>query len=190
MKNRKANRFQDHDYSRKGYYFVTICTLKHARCFGEITNERMRLNAIGMIAHLHWREIPKHFSNTSLDEFIVMPNQIHGVVIIGDENHSARDAYMCGTTPRRGRHLQSKQQNIDRSKMYLSKIIQGFKSSVTRTVGKRWSKHALGWQRSFYDHVIRDDANLNRVREYIQNNPQKWAFDKYNPEYRSRNPTL
>ena len=66
--------------------------------------------------------------------------------------------------------------------MYLSKIIQGFKSAVTRSVGKRRDNLAFGWQRSFYDHVIRDDANLNRIREYIRNNPLKWAFDKYNPE--------
>ena len=64
--------------------------------------------------------------------------------------------------------------------MYLSKIMQGFKSSVTRKVGKRGDRHAFGWQRSFYDHIIRNEENLNRIREYIQNNPLKWAFDRYN----------
>ena len=64
--------------------------------------------------------------------------------------------------------------------MYLPKIMQGFKSSVTRKVRKRWGKNAFGWQRSFYDHVIREEENLNRIREYIRKNPLKWAFDKYN----------
>ena len=158
---------------------MTICVRNHTRCFGEITNDRMELNAIGMIAQEHWREIPNHFSNTNLDEFIMMPNHIHGIVIIDDKNHSTRDA-ICVGRPRGG--VRPLQQNSDRSKMYLSKIIQGFKSAVTRSVGKRRDNLTFGWQRSFYDHVIRDDANLNRIREYIRNNPLKWAFDKYNPE--------
>ena len=137
----------------------------------------MRLNEIGVIAHRHWREIPNCFPNASLDEFIVMPNHIHGVLFIGDKTRSTRSARAACMNP-----PQSQQEDIDRSKMYLSKIIQGFKSSVTRTVGKRRDDHAFGWQRSFYDHVIRDDANLNRIREYVRNNPLKWAFDKYNPE--------
>ncbi len=107
----------------------------------------------------------------------MMPNHIHGVLFIGDKTRSTRSARAACMNP-----LQSQQEDIDRSKMYLSKIIQGFKSSVTRTVGKRRDDHAFGWQRSFYDHVIRDDANLNRIREYVRNNPLKWAFDKYNPE--------
>ncbi len=64
--------------------------------------------------------------------------------------------------------------------MVLPKIIQGFKSSVTRKVRKRRSKNAFGWQRSFYDHIIRNEENLNSIREYIRNNPLKWAFDRYN----------
>ena len=176
MKSRKANRLQERDYSRRGCYFVTVCTRNHFRCFGEIAHERMQLSTIGMIAKECWRAIPGHFPNTDIDEYIVMPNHIHGIVIVDNENDSVRDAYM--------RPLQSKQENGDRSKMYLSKIVQGFKSSVTRMVGKRWDKHACGWQRSFYDHVIRDDASLNRIREYIRNNPLKWSFDKYNPQNR------
>lgn len=172
MKSRKANRLQERDYSRQGYYFATICTRNHTRWFGEVLDERMRLNVTGMIAQESWLVIPAHFPNADIDEFIVMPNHIHGILIIGGDNYSERDAYM--------RPLQSKRQDIDRSKMYLSKVIQGFKSSVTRKVGKHRSKNAFGWQRSFYDHVIRNEENLNRIREYIRNNPLKWAFDRYN----------
>ena len=173
MESRKANRLQERDYSRQGYYFVTICTRNHARCFGEVLDGRMRLNVTVMIAQECWQAIPGHFPNTDIDEFIVMPNHIRGILIIGGGNYSDRDAYM--------RPLQSKRQNVDRSKMYLSKIIQGFKSSVTRKVRKRPGKKAFGWQRSFYDHVIRNEEGLNRIREYIRNNPLKWAFDRYNP---------
>ena len=171
---------REYDYSRQGYYFVTICTRNHTRCFGEVLDGRMRLNVTGMIAQECWLAIPGHFPNTNIDEFIVMPNHIHGILIIGGDDYSGRDAYMCGATPRRGRHLQSKRQNVDRSKMYLPKIMQGFKSSVTRKVRKRRDGHAFGWQRSFYDHVIREEEDLNHIREYIRNNPLKWAFDRYN----------
>ena len=173
MKSRKENRFPDHDYSRQGYYFVTICTRNHTSCFGKVLDGRMRLDISGMIAQKCWLAIPGHFPNSDLDEYIVMPNHIHGIVIIGGDNYSGRDAYM--------RPLQSKRQNIDRSKMYLSKIIQGFKSSVTRKVRKRRGNNAFGWQRSFYDHVIRNEEDLNHIREYIHNNPLKWALDRYNP---------
>ena len=151
---------------------MTICTRNHARYFGEVLDGRMRLNVTGMIAQECWLAIPGHFPNSDINEFIVMPNHIHGILIIGGDDYSGRDAYM--------RPLQSKRQNVDRSKMYLSKIIQGFKSSVTRKVRKRRDGHAFGWQRSFYDHVIRNEENLNRIREYIRNNPLKWAFDRYN----------
>ena len=180
---RKATRFGEHDYSRAGHYFVTVCAENRGSAFGEIMNEEMRLSAIGAVAQECWRLIPNHFPNAALGEFIVMPNHIHGIVIIDDANRCGRDADMHGTRLS-SQCLQSENQDVDRSKMSLSKIIQGFKSSVTRTVGKRWNDHAFGWQRSFYDRVIRDDAELNRIREYIRNNPLKWAFDKYNPESR------
>lgn len=69
--------------------------------------------------------------------------------------------------------------------MRLSGVMQGFKSSVTRTARKRWNDRVFDWRRSFYDHIIRDDAELNRIREYIRNNPLKWAFDRYNPKNRA-----
>ncbi len=180
---RKATRFGEHDYSRAGRYFVTVCAENRRSAFGEIVNEEMRLSAVGAVAQECWRLIPNHFPSADIGEFIVMPNHIHGIVIVGDADCRGRDACMRGTRlPRRP--PQSENQNANRSKMSLSKIMQGFKSAVTRTVGKRRNDHAFGWQRSFYDRVIRDDAELNRIREYIRDNPSKWAFDRYNPENR------
>ena len=80
---------------------MTICARNHIRCFGEVVDGRMRLNVTGMIAQECWRAIPGHFPNTDIDEFIVMPNHIHGIVIVGDESQSARDAYCVGR-PRGG----------------------------------------------------------------------------------------
>ena len=176
MPQRKATRLGEHDYSRQGYYFVTVCARSRRSAFGEIEGGKMCLNALGALTEERWREIPGHFPDAGLDEFIVMPNHIHGIVIIGEANCSGRGAYM--------RPLQSERRDADRSKMRLSRIMQGFKASVTRTSRKRWNDRAFGWQRSFYDHIIRSDAELNRVREYIRNNPLKWAFDRYNPTNR------
>ena len=164
-RNRKPNRLQHYDYSQAGYYLITICTQDKVNYFGEIEKARMQLNEIGQIATDCWRTIPEHFHNTALDEFVVMPNHIHGIVII------------VGNAGLRSLPQRCTQRQTDRSKMYLSKIIHGFKSSVTRMVRKR---HSFGWQKSFYDHVIRNDEDLYRVRAYIQNNPLNWELDRDN----------
>ena len=162
---RKRNRLQTYDYSRAGYYFVTICAHNRVNHFGEIDNDQMKLSGIGQIASDCWQDIPEHFENTALDEFVVMPNHIHGIIIlVGDADL---------------RPLQ--QQTAERSDMYLSKIIHGFKSSVSRIIKRRWNDHIFAWQRSFYDHVIRTDESLDDIRTYINNNPLNWASDEENP---------
>ena len=168
-RNRKSNRLQDYDYSQTGYYLVTICTQDRVNYFGEIEKGQMQLSNIGQIVTNCWGAIPKHFRDTALDEFVVMPNHIHGIVVIvgnADLRSLPRDCIQP--------------QNTDRSKMYLSKIVHGFKSSVTRMVRKRWNDHAFGWQKSFYDHVIRNDEDLYRIRAYVQNNPLNWELDQDN----------
>ena len=161
---RKPNRLQTYDYSRAGYYFVTICTHNRVNYFGEIDKDQMKLSNIGQIATECWQQISEHFDDTALDEFVVMPNHIHGIIIlVGDADL---------------RPLQ--QQTADRSGMYLSKIIHGFKSSVSRNVKRRWKDQIFAWQRSFYDHVIRTDESLDDIRSYIKNNPLNWASDEEN----------
>ena len=167
-RNRKPNRLQDYDYSQTGYYLVTICTQGKVNYFGEIEKGQMRLNDIGQIATDCWQDIPEHFRNAGLDEFVVMPNHIHGIIII------------VGNADLRSLQQRCTQRQTDRSKMYLSKIVHGFKSSVTRMVRKRWGNHSFDWQKSFYDHVIRNNEDLHRVRTYIQNNPLNWELDKNN----------
>ena len=161
---RKPNRLQTYDYSRAGYYFVTICTHNRVNYFGEIDKDQMKLSNIGQIATECWQQISEHFDDTALDEFVVMPNHIHGIIIlVGDADL---------------RPLQ--QQTADRSGMYSSKIIHGFKSSVSRNVKRRWKDQIFAWQRSFYDHVIRTDESLDDIRSYIKNNPLNWASDEEN----------
>lgn len=157
-KERKLNRLKDYDYSQDGYYFITICTKNKEHFFGDISNGEVSTNAIGKAVNLCWNDIPKHFPFVQLDEFIIMPNHIHGIIIInnvGNEN------------------LRSP------SKISLSSIIKGFKIGVTKWCNKNDHEY-FEWQKSFYDHIIRDEKSLDNIREYIRNNPLKWETDKNN----------
>ena len=158
---------------------MTICTRDRMNYFGEIENEEMHLNKIGIIARTYWQRTPEHFLNVKPDEFIIMPNHVHGIIIINNipvekAHNSVGNADL--------RSLQCLEQQNNRSKMYLSKVIHGFKSSVTRTVRKRWGNKNFGWQKSFYEHIIRNDEDLFHTRRYIQDNPAQWALDKNNSQ--------
>lgn len=150
---------------------MTICTHDRGNYFGEIDGAQMKLNNIGQIVTDCWRKIPDHFPNTALDEFIVMPNHVHGIIVIGGNNFSRGDG--DGNNDRCS--LRS-----TRNMQLLPKIISQYKSSVTRMVRNQWNNHTFGWQKSFYDHVIRNDEDLHRVRTYIRNNPLNWELDKNN----------
>lgn len=155
---------QGFDYSTTGYYFVTICTADKGLRFGSINNGQMVLNESGNIVKDAWRDLPNHYPNLQLDEFIVMPNHFHAIAILkqGDEDR-------FGNLSLRKNHN-------------LSEIIRGFKTWSARRVNERGRKVGVPlWQRSFYDHVIRDDKDLDSIREYIVNNPLKWELDKENP---------
>ncbi len=172
--NRKSARLQNYDYSQSGYYFVTICTQNRVNYFGEIDRDRMKISHVGQIATDCWWNIPEHFDNAALDEFVVMPNHIHGILVIkqrhammsSKQNVVNNDRYSL----RRPRNMQ-----------LLSKIISQYKSSVTRILRKQSIAHPFRWQNSFYDHVIRNDESLDDIRTYIKNNPLNWALDEENP---------
>ncbi len=169
MLKRKANRLKDYHYSQAGCYFVTICTKDKVNHFGSIRNDKMILNNIGKIAYNNWQNIKNHFDNVELDVFVIMPNHIHGIVNIIEPDYRINpieDAHMRPNI----KTLQS------RTKMALSKIIQQYKSSVTRDVNARY-KNYFGWQRSFYEHIIRNDKSFYNIQEYIYYNPMKWAID-------------
>jgi putative transposase len=170
MKERKLTRLKGYDYSQSGYYFVTICTKDRKEFFGNVEEGRMHLSRCGEIAGDFWSEIPAHFEYVGIDEFSVMPNHVHGVLII--EENMVGNAYM--------RSLQN------RTKMSLSKIIQQYKASVTRKINSLESSLHFGWQKSFYDHIVRNEESLNNVRQYIMYNPLEWELDIENRDGNSR----
>ena len=177
--NRKRTRLANFDYSAVGMYFVTICTANREHFFGEICDGKMILNDCGKIADKCWREIPTHFPNTKLDEFVVMPNHVHGIVWI---ENSVNDENIVRVGDKNFCPLQNEinqkswQSKLSRS---LSSIIRGFKIGVTKWCRQN-SDIYLVWQRLFHDHIVRDDEELNRVREYISLNPKNWKRDKNN----------
>lgn len=176
---RKPNRLKGYDYNRQGYYYITICTKNQLNFFGEISDNIMHLSQTGEIANRFWIAIPEHFINIELDEFVIMPNHIHGIIIVNNDagNNDVGNADLRFLHTDDHPIHTSSVDDYDRTKMVVSKIIHGFKSSVTREIRRQLNDFNFAWQKSYYDHIIHDEDDLNRIREYISNNPSKWETD-------------
>ncbi len=180
---RKPNRLQHYDYSRAGYYFLTICTQNRTELFGEIMDGHMITNAAGEMVERTWKELPKFYRGIQTDQFQIMPNHAHGIIVIVGDGPRAEGV---GTGPRACPDKGQPQGVVPT--LSLSDIVHRFKSLttckyITGVKNDGWeSFDGKLWQRSFYDHVIRNDDDLDRIREYIKNNPLKWELDKYNPQ--------
>jgi len=147
---RRRLRLAGYDYSRPGAYFVTICARDHQCLFGEIVAGAMRRNQIGETVAACWNEIPRHYANVVLDAFVVMPNHLHGILLLTD---------LVGAGHARPLPL----------------IVGSFKSAASRRVGARI------WQRDYWEHIIRSEDELNRIRHYVDDNPLCWPADPENP---------
>ena len=159
MRERKLNRLKDYNYSQDGYYFVTICTKDRKEFFGRVEEEKMNLNNHGEIVNQCWYELPKHYLNCSLDSFVIMPNHFHGIIVINNKNIVGNG---FKPFPTHG----------------LSEIIRGFKTFSSRKINEKITDASkFQWQKSFYDHVIRNEKSLNNLRQYIMYNPMKWELD-------------
>ncbi len=173
-------RLSGYDYSQKGAYFITICTLNRACLFGEIADGAMLLNETGQIVSRCWQEIPLHFPTVSCDVFVIMPNHIHGILYLVDA---------IGGPNARAKNLSPLQLSSQSPGHYgtsktVGSIIRGFKIGVTKRVRECQGEKSFAptiWQRNYYDHIIRDEDELNRIRQYIANNPVQWGADRNNP---------
>lgn len=173
LSERKQIRLKNYDYSSVGSYFVTVCVEDKQQVFGIIRNGRMILNAAGNMVNLWWNRMFKKYDNLMIDEYAIMPNYIHGIIniVVGADP-------CVGPNPDRGR--------THGSAPTISNIIQWFKTMTTNQYIQNvknddWRPfNRRLWQRSFYDHVIRGEKSLNRIREYITNNPAGWGEDEYN----------
>ena len=153
--NRRSIRLPGYDYAQAGWYYVTICT-QHKQCFfGEIADGLMQLNAAGSEAQDQWQDLPNRFLGVTLDEFVVMPNHIHGIIVIAPKIAGAIDAIPSPT---------------------LGEIARTFKAVSTRFIRLRHAEQ-FAWQRNYFERIIRDENELLNVSRYIIENPQRWQTD-------------
>jgi len=180
-----STRLQNWDYGWNASYFITICVKNRKHFFGEILDGEMQLSDIGEYANQFWNEITNHFPFVTLDAFVVMPNHIHGIVIIdkpGDGKKLSNDApddAMVNTNPIYP-HKNQQMANISPKPGSLSTIIRSYKSVVTKNA--RQIHPDFVWQSRFNDHIIRNDISFQRIKNYIINNPRNWDNDNFNKE--------
>jgi len=172
---RQSIRLRNYNYSQPGYYFLTICTYQRQSWFGEIKNDRMYLNQIGKIVAEEWINTRKIRPNFQLDEWVIMPNHLHGIVII-DEN-------ILDLGERNRNILGARNAPLRQEPNSISSFVAGFKSGVTKRINLlRNNRDIPIWQRNYYESIIRDEQSLVAIREYILNNPFQWKKDPDNQE--------
>ena len=170
---RRSIRLKEYDYSQEGLYFVTICVNVGANgirphIFGEVINGEMVLNDVGKIVHNEWLKTSDIRSNVQLDAFIVMPNHVHGIIVITHDDRGVCDSDNQGVcdTP-----LRSPSNTV-------GAIVRGYKSAVTKQL-RQLGHTRIIWQRNYFEHIIRNTKDCNNIFEYITNNPVNWKQDKF-----------
>lgn len=195
---RRSIRLKDYDYSQSGLYFITICTANKHCLFCTDSEDFGNLSHMGKIARDYWLEIASHFKNAKLDVFVVMPNHIHGIIVMTENEEKRAEniqplqpheqnvgvQYIEPSSPHNKiQHIeptlrQNRFQYI--TPRSIGSIVRSYKAAVTRQCRKDEFCEIV-WQRNFYERVIRSEKELNRLREYIANNPLNWSLDKENP---------
>jgi len=173
---RRSLRLRDFDYTQASAYFVTVCTHRRECLLGEITNGKMLLHDPGRIVQATWQALPQHYPNVCLDAFVVMPNHVHGIIILSPMENVTEDLAGAGLKPApTGSPTITKRHG-------LPEIVRAFKTfSACRVNAARAAPGTPLWQRNYYEHVVRDEDNLHRIREYIDLNPLQWDLDRENP---------
>lgn len=151
----KSSRLERWDYGSNGKYFVTICTKDMQHYFGSLSENEIALNELGKHAENCWRSISERYSFVDLDQFIIMPNHIHGIIMICKKEHREYTPNKFGP-------------QIDN----LGGIIRGFKSGVSSFA--KSNNICFQWQSRFFDRIIRNDQELDNIRQYITENPKRW----------------
>lgn len=166
---RRSVRLAGYNYSLQGAYFVTICVQDRLCLFGTIAGDQVELNEAGRMVHDEWEALPERFPAVLLDAFVIMPNHLHGIIVIRNPREESGEAEVA-------------------QRPALGAIIQAFKSLSTVQYGRHvksegWPRYRKRlWQRSYYEHVIRSGKDLERIRRYIADNPAGWSTDQENPD--------
>ncbi len=195
---RQSIRLKGYNYAQPGAYFVTLCTYQRHCWFGEIRDGQMGLNQIGKIVAQEWLYSAQLRQEIQLDEWIIMPNHLHGIIIItplgGRQNHRVDQTngvnqprfptVECTSPTGKQPDIPLSNLPIHRPARSLSSFIAGFKSAVTKRINlMRQSPGTPIWQRNYYEHIIRNQESLFNIRNYIINNPRRWESDTDNPTH-------
>jgi putative transposase len=172
---RRSIRLKGHDYAQPGAYFVTACTHERASLFGHVVSGEMHLNEAGEMAQGCWEDIPTHFPLVELDAFVVMPNHIHGVIVILGRGEKSFAPTRCGTSIPTGTTTMPQPPSKT-----IGSIVRGFKIGVTKWFRANTDVYSV-WQRGFYEHIVRSEQELTAIRQYVQANPARWDEDENNP---------
>jgi len=169
---RRSLRLKGYDYSQPGAYFITLCTHKRRCILGEVVGDEMRLNNAGRLVETEWLSTAKVRPYINLDAFVVMPNHFHAIFFIHGKAGATHRVAPTGDKLCAGPEPAS-----------VGAIVGQFKSRITKEINS-WRGSPIGslWQRNYYEHVVRDEEDLNRIREYIQDNPRRWIEDENNSE--------
>ncbi|MBI5946490.1 MAG: transposase [Chloroflexi bacterium] len=185
---RRSIRLKRYDYSQEGAYYVTIVTWRREFLFGDIVNQEMMLSPYGEIAQKWWEEIPVHFLNVETGAFVIMPNHVHGIIYILDERR--------GTVPVPEEHGENSISQNDETvgvilggetpplrKPTIGQIIAYFKYQSTKEMNTVDNTGTVTkfWQRNYYEHIIRNEKDLQNKTDYVEANPRLWGEDEENP---------
>ena len=186
---RHSIRLRGFDYAQDGAYFVTVCVRNRECLLGQVTGGEMRLSEAGRIVQAVWRELPRHYPHVRLDAWVVMPNHVHGIVVLtsadaggvndGDGVASTR----VGLSASVGAGFKPAPTGDDGAPRHaLPEVVRAFKTFSARHINALQGTQGTSfWQRNYYEHVIRNETALNRIRQYIMDNPTRWDDDPENP---------
>jgi putative transposase len=169
-RSRRSIRLKGYDYSADGAYFITICVGNRECLLGEINDGQMIINEYGSIVRDVWEDLPDRVSDIDLDEYIIMPNHFHAIILINKSPESTEI---------------HKDLDIDdikaRRKMILPKVVGRFKMLAAKAINQSREIEGSFWQRNYYERVIRSEEDCQIVRQYIINNPVQWEMDEHHP---------
>lgn len=198
---RRSIRLKGYDYSLPGAYFVTVCTCQRECLLGEIHKGEMRINELGQFVIRVWKDLPDHYPHVILDAFCVMPNHFHGIIILTGNDHCRGESQTRPYDPTRPYHRTARPYDPThpsdprpynpttsdstpppQKRHGLPEIVRALKSFSARLINQRRDTQGVPvWQRNYYEHIVRNEHELNTIRQYVYENPMKWEMDMDNP---------
>lgn len=180
---RRSIRLKGYDYTQKGAYYITIVTHQREHLFGKVVDGEMILNKFGLVAKLQWEKLARRFKHVELIVFIIMPNHMHGIIVIIDERRGTAEG-----VPNSNPSLTRRAPTDERIEKFgkpvkgsIPTLIRSYKSAVALRINlMRGTKGLPVWQSNYYEHVIRDEKDLQAKYDYIMGNPLNWENDDEN----------